>query len=341
MTLLFVGCNRGETTGPTASSGSAESPVQLVATVGMVADIVQNVGGEHVQVTSICGPGIDPHLYSASRDDVRKMLSADAIFYCGLMLEGKLQQQLEQMSRDKPVIAVAAAIDPESLLHPAGTQPSDAAHADPHVWMDVALWSQTIDTVVDTLATLDPDHRGDYLTNADRLRNALDDLHQWARRTTATIPDEAKLLITSHDAFNYFGRAYGLDVEGVQGISTESEAGLQRINEVVDRLVQQKIQAVFVESSVNPKNIQALIEGAASRGHQVRRGGELFSDAMGAAGTAEGTYIGMMTHNVRTVTEALGGTVEPMSIATEVNPPSPAASQSGPSEPLAAEASSS
>ena len=292
--------------------------MQIVATVGMVADVVRSVGGPHVDVTSICGPGIDPHLYSASRDDVRNMLSADAIFYCGLMLEGKLQQQLEQMARDKPVIAVTASINADSLLHPAGGESTSGLHADPHVWMDVSLWKRTIQTVVDTLVTLSPEHRGDFLVNADRFGQTLDDLHRWAQQTTATIPQDSRLLITSHDAFNYFGRAYGLDVEGVQGISTESEAGLQRINELVDRLVDQKVRAVFVESSVNPKNIQALIEGAASRGHEVRRGGELFSDAMGPAGTPEGTYVGMVTHNVRTVTEALGGTVAPL-MSSEAN----------------------
>lgn len=288
-----------------AASESSDSPgkPRVVATTGMVADMVRGVAGDAVVVTQIMGPGVDPHLYKATRDDVATILGADAVFYSGLLLEGKMTDTFVKVGRSRPVYAVTELIDESKLLTPGGAE----GHPDPHVWMDVAAWSAGIPVVRDALTELLPDKAAEFAASADAYQAELTRLDAHARAKIATIPPEARVLVTSHDAFNYFGRAYGLEVLGVQGLSTESEAGLQRVNELVALLVGRKVAAVFVESSVSPKNIRALVDGAASHGHKVGIGGELFSDAMGAAGTTEGTYVGMIDHNVTTVVRALGG----------------------------------
>lgn len=281
-----------------------DSPVAITATVGMVADLVRLVGGERVKVTQICGPGVDPHLYKATRDDVQTMMNADVIFYSGLMLEGKMTDTLIKLARGKPVIAVTETLDEKTLLEPADF----AGHYDPHVWMDVSAWSQCVDVITNELSRVDPPSESAYRQRAAGLRDELSRLHEYGLRVIATVPEDSRVLVTSHDAFNYFGRAYGLEVMGVQGISTESEAGLQRINELVDLLVDRDVKSVFVESSVPRKNIDSLVEGTRSRGHNVSVGDqELFSDAMGKAGTYEGTYIGMLDHNMTLVARGLGG----------------------------------
>ncbi|MCA9227926.1 MAG: zinc ABC transporter substrate-binding protein, partial [Planctomycetales bacterium] len=302
------GCYRADTSPNSASTASpakfnGDYPIRAIATVGMVADIVRHVGGEQVEVTQIMGAGVDPHLYKPTRDDVQTLMKADIVFYSGLMLEGKMSDMLVKMARTKPVFPVTEDLDEATLLEPE----SLSGHYDPHVWMDVSAWAKCVDSVTRALCDFDPPHAESYQTRADSYREQLRQLHEYGLASTATIPESSRVLITSHDAFNYFGRAYGLDVMGVQGISTESEAGLQRVNALVETLVSKRVAAVFIESSVPRKNIDALIEGAASRGHQVVVGGELFSDAMGEAGTYEGTYIGMLDHNITVVTHALGG----------------------------------
>ena len=286
-----------------ATTYGGEYPIEAIATVGMVADIVRNVGGDHVEVGQIMGAGVDPHLYRATRDDVQTIMKADIVFFSGLMLEGKMVDKLIQIGRDKPVWGVTELIDEKKLLEPEEME----GHYDPHVWMDVSVWGECVDAVEKSLVDFDPDHADDYRENAKKYRKQLADLHEYGLKSISSIPEDGRVLITSHDAFNYFGRAYGLEVQGVQGISTDSEAGLQRINELVDSIVAQKVRAVFVESSVPRKNIESLIEGARDRGHDVRIGGELFSDAMGKSGEYEGTYIGMLDHNLTLVTRALGG----------------------------------
>ncbi|MEM9366234.1 MAG: zinc ABC transporter substrate-binding protein [Planctomycetota bacterium] len=278
-------------------------PIACSATIGMVADIVRNVGGDHVAVDQLMGPGVDPHLHKPTSDDVRRITQADMVFYCGLMLEGKMADSLIKVARRKPVVAVTEMIEETSLLEPEEME----GYFDPHVWNDVAAWQQCVGVVAESLAEFDPQHREDYRSNAADYQAKLEALHAYGQQSLGSIPVESRVLITSHDAFNYFGRAYGLDVMGVQGLSTESEAGLQRINALVDLLVDRKVRAVFVESSVPPDNIEALVEGAASRGHNVIVGGELYSDAMGKGGTYEGTYVGMLDHNITLVTRALGG----------------------------------
>ncbi len=308
-----VGCNnsagphgnsRAQPPSHAAARVDPNSPIAITATVGMVADLVRVVGGERVQVTQICGAGVDPHLYKATRDDMQTMMSADMVFYSGLMLEGKMTDTLIKMARQKPIIAVTEALDEKTLLEP----PDFAGHYDPHVWMDVSAWSQCVEVIADELSRIDPPSESAYRERAAGLRAELAKLHEYGKRALATVPQASRVLVTSHDAFNYFGRAYELEVMGVQGLSTESEAGLQRINELVDVLVNRNVKSVFVESSVPRKNIDSLVEGARSRGHQVNIGDqELYSDAMGRAGTYEGTYIGMLDHNITLVARGLGG----------------------------------
>ena len=306
LAFFLTGC-APEPNSQAAADGSANHPLNVVATVGMVADIVENVGGPHVEVTQLLGAGVDPHLYKPTRDDVQAMMSSDAIFYAGLMLEGKMADSLVKVARNKPVFAVTELIEETSLL-----EPEDApGHYDPHVWMDASAWALAVDAVREALADLLPEYADEFELSATAYRDALLSLHEYGKTSIATIPEKHRILITSHDAFNYFGRAYGIEVYGVQGISTESEAGLQRINMLVDLLVERKVPSVFVESSVPRKSVEALLRGAEARGHTVKIGGELFSDAMGPAGTYAGTYIGMIDHNITVVTRSLGGDAPP------------------------------
>lgn len=286
---------KGKTTG--------DKPYRIVTSVGMIGDIVSNVAGDYGEVSVIMGAGVDPHLYTPTRDDVALMLEADVIFYVGLLLEGRMVDALISVGRDKPVYAVTQLIDAKNLIEAQG-------HYDPHVWMDVSVWSSAVDAVALSLAEFDPANAVDYQRNAERYQQNLTVLHNYGLKRIETIPAEANskpMLITSHDAFSYFGKAYGLEVLGIQGISTVSEAGLQRINELIELIVTNKVPAVFIESTVSQQNIQALIEGSRARGHNIKIGGELYSDAMGPESSYEGTYIGMLDHNITIVTQALGG----------------------------------
>jgi manganese/zinc/iron transport system substrate-binding protein len=274
---------------------------KVVTTTGMIGDIARNVGGVRAQVTAIMGEGVDPHLYKASPGDVRLLSDADIIFYNGMHLEGRMGDVLERLGARKPVIAVTDTIDRNRLRQP----PEFLGHFDPHVWFDVSLWMEATKAVRDGFTKLDPAGRGVYDTNAESYLATLRTLHSWTREQIQSIPATSRVLVTAHDAFGYFGVAYGMEVRGIQGISTDSEPSLKDINELVDVIVTRKIRAVFVESSVPRKTIDALVEGARNRGHEVKIGGELFSDAMGRDGTPEGTYDGMVRHNVRLITEAL------------------------------------
>lgn len=277
----------------------------IVATTGMVGDLAANVGGDRVKVRTIMGEGIDPHLYKASPGDVRMMTDAGMILFSGLHLEGRMADLIVKMASRGTVVQVTDTIDEKRLREP----PEFAGHFDPHVWFDVSLWSIAATRVRDALIEKDPAGEATYRRNADAYTVVLAELHGYAKETLATIPAESRVMVTAHDAFGYFGHAYGLDVLAIQGISTDSEASLQDINALVDTLVARKVPAVFIESSVPRKTVDALIEGCKSKGHTVTIGGELFSDAMGKEGTIEGTYVGMVLHNVDTVAIALGGTV--------------------------------
>lgn len=274
-------------------------PIQVVCTTGMVADLARNVGGAHVAVRALMGEGVDPHLYKASPADVRELHRADIIFYSGLHLEGKLAELLERMRQRKPTVAVAERIAPEKLLT------DEHGARDPHVWFDVSLWSEAAAAVGEALAALDPPHAADYQAQQRVYQARLAQLHEEVRQRLATIPAQRRVLVTAHDAFRYFGRAYGIEVRAIQGISTDSEASVRQVAELVDFLTTRQVKAVFVETSVSDQNIKALLEGCQARGHKVVIGGALFSDAMGKAGTPEGTYEGMIRHNVQTIVAAL------------------------------------
>ena len=279
-------------------------PYGIVATTGMVADLVRHVGGDRVEVEALMGEGVDPHLYNPTRDDALKLMRADVIFYNGLHLEGRMTELFNKMERKGvPVIAVAGVLAKEFLLP---DQEIDGA-PDPHVWMDVSAWEKALGEVQRGLSAYDPEHAAEYAANAKVYRERLRALDEYIRETMGTIPKGQRVLVTAHDAFHYFSRAYGIEVMGVQGLSTESEAGVSDINRLVDFLVKRKIPAVFVESSVSDKNVRAVVEGARSRGHEVVIGGQLFSDAMGASGTYEGTYLGMLDHNATVIAKGLGG----------------------------------
>ena len=284
-----------------AMPGSARAEVEIVCTTGMVADLVREVAGDRVKVTALIADGVDPHLYKPTRDDVAKLLKADVIFYSGLHLEGRMEATFEKMrQRGKVVSAVTSSIPPEQLLSQSGA-------VDPHVWMDPLVWAGCIEAVETTLAQADPQGLESFKANATRYRAILEALAEWIRTAIATIPAEKRVLITAHDAFQYFGRATGIQVLGLQGLSTESEAGVSDINRIVDEIVKRQIPAVFFESTLSEKNIRAVIEGAAARGQTVKPGGMLYSDSLGAAGTPESTCEGMLKHNTRTITNALGG----------------------------------
>lgn len=299
----------------TAATFNKKYPIKVGATVGMVADIVREVAGDKARVTSIIGSGIDPHVYNPTRGDVAVLLKSDIIFYAGLLLEGQMADTLVKVSRKRPVYAVTELLDKAYLI-----QDEETHHSDPHVWMDVRGWMKAVEVVAGAMAAFDPPNKDHYLKNAAAYGETLGKLDAYAREAIASIPEEQRVLVTAHDAFRYMSRAYGIEVVGIQGISTESEAGIKDINRIVDLLVSRQIPAVFVESSVSDKNVKALIEGAASRGHRVRIGGELFSDAMGAPGTYEGTYTGMIDHNATVIATALGGKVPDRGMQAKLSP---------------------
>lgn len=288
---------------PALAQAPSRAPLNVVTTTGMVADLVRTVGGERVKVSQLMGEGVDPHLYKATRSDMSAMLGADVVFYNGLLLEGKLSDALVRIATSgKPVFAVTELIEESALLQPEGTE----GHFDPHVWMDPRAWTKAVEVVRDKLAERDPSGAATYRANAANLQKDIEALDAYAERVLQAVPTERRVLVTAHDAFNYFGRRYGFEVLGIQGVSTESEAGLKQIESLVDLLVTRKIPAVFVESTIPDRSVRALIAGAKAKGHVVTIGGELYSDAMGKPGTYEGTYVGMIDHNVTTIARALG-----------------------------------
>jgi manganese/zinc/iron transport system substrate-binding protein len=280
-----------------------QKPLRVVATVSMLADAVRAVGGPRVQVSSLLGEGVDPHTYRPTRADIARLSAADLVIANGLHLEAQLDETLKALARSKPVVFAAEKIPQAQLL--ADEEYKD--RKDPHVWMDPKLWSVVVEAVRDALIARDPAGRAAYETGAKNYLAEIERLNAYASKILNTVPQHARVLVSAHDAFGYFGRAYGFEVEGIQGLSTESEAGLKRIEQLVSMLVEKKIRAVFVESSVPERNVRALVEGARARGHQVVVGGELYSDALGTPGTYEGTLIGMLDHNVTLIARALGG----------------------------------
>jgi manganese/zinc/iron transport system substrate-binding protein len=270
----------------------------------MIADIVRNIGGERVQVSSLMGPGVDPHLYKASEGDVLELQEADVVFYNGLHLEAQMGRVLERLNEfGLRTVAVTNQIDRSVLQSP----PQFAGNYDPHVWFDVTLWMKAAEQVRETLIEMDPSSQAEFEKNAERYLQELETLHQYVLDEANSIPSEQRVLITAHDAFNYFGRAYGFEVRGLQGISTEAQAGTADVQVLADFIVERRIAAIFVESSVPQRNVEAVQAAVQARGFDVRIGGSLYSDAMGTEGTPEGTYIGMVKHNIDTIVDALAG----------------------------------
>jgi manganese/zinc/iron transport system substrate-binding protein len=294
---IATGCSPASTGAPAARSG----PLKVTATIGMIADVAQVVGGAHVEVIGLMGPGVDPHLYKATQGDIAKLRDADLILYNGLHLEGRMVDVLVQLASSVKTVQVTETIPHDMLREP----PEFQGQYDPHVWFDVSMWKYAVERTRDALKEADPANAAEFDANAAAYLAKMDELHTYAKEHIASIPQESRVLVTAHDAFGYFGHAYGIEVLGLQGISTASEYGLQDVDKLVDLIVARKVRAVFVESSISPKSIEALVAGAKSRDHDLKIGGELFSDAMGAPGTPEGTYLGMVRHNVDTIAGAL------------------------------------
>lgn len=286
----------------TALPTFAAKRTQVVATTGMIADLATQIGGAMVNVQSLMGPGVDPHAYRMTRSDIAAATRADLVLWHGLYLEAQMEDFMLKLSERGPVTAVAEGLPKDILL----AHEDYDGRFDPHVWMDPVLWAQCADQVRDTLTELRPDGADLFEAQATAYKANAAALSDYSIEVLSQVPEEQRVLVTAHDAFNYFGASYGFEVLGIQGISTESEAGLNRISELVDLIVARKLKAVFVETSVSDRNVRALIEGAAAQGHEVSIGGSLFSDAMGQPGTYEGTWLGMIDHNVTTISRALG-----------------------------------
>ncbi len=299
--LVGTGCD------PKEQEASVTGKYRVVTTIGMITDIVENVGGDRVEVIGLMGPGVDPHLYKASAGDVQKLNSASLIFYNGLHLESKMADILAKMSGDTKTVAVTDAVDRSLLLTP----PEFVGQYDPHLWFDVTLWMKAVGTVRDALGEFDPDNALQYWSNAERYFAKLTELHAYVKAQAERVPSEQRVLVTAHDAFNYFGKAYGFEVRGLQGISTATEAGIADVQDLATFIAERRIPAIFVESSVSSRSLEAVKAAVKSKGFDVKIGGELFSDAMGNAGTPEGTYIGMVRHNIDTIVKALIGESKP------------------------------
>lgn len=295
--IAIVSAACANSNGPQSDSGK----LQVTTTTGMIADAVSVVGGDLVDVTALMKQDVDPHVFKPTQGDIRRLEQADMIFYNGLFLEAQMGDVLATMD-NKPVVAVAETIDPSKLLD---GDPERGEMYDPHVWFDVTLWMEVVEAIRDELIAYDADHADIYRENAELYLQELAALHEYAKGKLAEIPEGSRYLVTAHDAFGYFGEAYDIEVIGLQGISTASEVGMRDVSELRDFLIENGIKAIFVESSVSDNNIRAVQEGARSLGHEVEIGGELFSDSMGAPGTPEGTYIGMVRHNIDTIVDAL------------------------------------
>ena len=284
-----------------AADRSPDEKIKIVATTGMIGDAVENIAGNRAEVVTLMGPGVDPHLYKATHGDLESLTQADIIYYNGLHLEGKMGEVFEKLSRTKPVIAVGEKI-PEDLLRKV---PGFQGAFDPHIWFDVKLWKEAVKAISEHLQQYDSLHREEYETRSRSYLSQLDSLEAAVRKSLSEIPETQRVLITAHDAFGYFGDAYGIEVRGLQGISTLSEFGLRDVTELVNFIITRKVKAIFVETSVSERSIQAVVEGCREKGWDVKIGGSLFSDAMGNRGSPAGTYIGMVNANVGAIVEAL------------------------------------
>ena len=293
LAVLAVSCTKEK-------EEAVSSKISVVATTSMITDAASVIAGDRASVIGLMGPGVDPHLYKATAGDVRRLQSADVILYNGIYLEARMGEVIEQMERDTPVYAVAERIPETNLL----VDPVYENSFDPHVWFDVSLWQLAVSAIYDALVEVDPEGADVYEKNYLQYKKELDILQDEVKKRLSRIHEDQRVLITAHDAFEYFGRAYGFEVRGLQGVNTVNEAGAKDIKTLADFITNRKIPAIFIESSVPRKNIDALQAAVKDRGFNVIIGGELFSDATGEAGTIEGTYLGMVRHNIDTIVNA-------------------------------------
>lgn len=293
--MVLTACSSNE-------AGNTENDqLKVTTTIAQIADGIEHIGGEHVEVNSLMGPGTDPHLYKATQSDISLLQDADLIMYNGLHLEGKMLEVLEKMGEKTTVVAVGDSLEPSNLLADKDNQNA----VDPHIWFDIDLWIEALTTAKDAFIEVDPENKDDYEANAEAYFTELRELKAYATEQIHLIPEEKRVLVTAHDAFNYFGNAYDMEVMGLQGLSTDAEYGLGDVQHLVNTIADREINAVFVESSISERSINAVIEGAKEKGHTVSIGGELYSDAMGEEGTELGTYVGMYKHNVDTIVQSL------------------------------------
>ncbi|WP_299118611.1 zinc ABC transporter substrate-binding protein [uncultured Tenacibaculum sp.] len=292
--LILVSCNN--------KVKKKNDKLNVVTTTTMITDLVKNIGGDKIEVNGLMGAGVDPHLYKASEGDVSKLFNADVVIYNGLHLEGKLEEVFEKMKhQNKKTIVVSDIIDKNNLI---GSE-AFASNYDPHIWFDINNWIKITSYVVDKLSTLDSKNAAYYKSNGEEYLNKLKELNQNISAKINELPIDKKILVTAHDAFNYFGRQHNFNVVGLQGLSTATEAGVQDVQKLAKFIIDNDVKAIFVESSVPKRTIEALQEAVKSKGKEVAIGGTLYSDALGNAGTNEGTYIGMYKTNVNTIIDAL------------------------------------
>ncbi len=296
----LAGCGGGDGT-----PDDGDAALRVVATIGMITDVAQRIGGERVRVRGLMGPGVDPHLYRAGAGDLRALATADLVLYNGLFLEAALGEVLEEMGTRTRTRAVTDVVPRDRLLSP----PEFEGAWDPHLWSDVALWRRVAEGIADALAEADPEGEEGFRARHAELDAELEALDAWVREEVARLPEARRILVTAHDAFHYFGRAYGFEVRGLQGLSTVTEAGAADVQQLAAFLIEREVPALFVESSIPPRTVEAVRRAVLARGGDVEIGGTLFSDAMGSAGTPEGSYVGMVRHNVRTIVDALSRNV--------------------------------
>lgn len=293
--IFFASCKSDE-----KKDGS--SKLKVVTTTTMLTDLVERIGGDSIQVQGLMGSGVDPHLYKASEGDVSKLFNADIVFYMGLHLEGKLVEVFEKMEKGNAnTVAVGEVLPKDELI---GSE-YFASNYDPHVWFNIGFWKQIATHTMEELQKADPNNANFFEENTQKYIAELEALELQLKETIETLPKEQRILVTAHDAFNYFGAAFGFEVVGLQGLSTATEAGVQDVQELAKFIISREVKAIFVESSVPKRTIEALQASVKSKGHEVTIGGTLYSDALGNKGTVEGTYIGMFQYNVETIVNAL------------------------------------
>lgn len=298
LSTLLVGCGNNRDNIQVKDNGK----LNIVVTTTIIGDAVKAIGGDKVNLEVLMGPGIDPHLYKASAGDVNKMQKADLLIYNGLHLEGKLGDIFEQLQKtNKNTYAVADVIDSAKLIE----SEEFAGSYDPHIWFDVQLWIEAVEGIKNSLINIDSENQDYYNKNALDYLNELESLNDYIKSRVEELPENKKVIITAHDAFSYFGEAYGFEVKGLQGLSTVTEAGTADVRDLAEFIANREIAAIFIESSVPAKNMEALKNAVDSRGFTVEIGGELFSDSLGNPGTEEETYIGTVKHNINTIVDGL------------------------------------